>query len=128
LSLILGRCSPNYEVEDVSMLGFWSNFCNKFQVLKGSSDTAGSGVPKPFSILRVFIRTADKGHKKKRDFSFHCSKCDDECLTGCCLLHLLVMEAVVTSQTSAFFCQTTRRSIPEDSHLWLRKEFQHLYI
>jgi hypothetical protein len=33
----------------------------------------------------------------------------------------LMMEAVSTSQTSANFYQTTRRNIPEDSHLHIRR-------
>jgi hypothetical protein len=32
----------------------------------------------------------------------------------------LIMEAVSTSETSVSFSQTTRRNIPEDSHLQLR--------
>jgi hypothetical protein len=38
-----------------------------------------------------------------------------------CLL-CLMMEAATTSETSVNFYQTTRRSIPEDSHLLLEIE------
>jgi hypothetical protein len=35
----------------------------------------------------------------------------------------LLMEAVNTSETSVNICQTTRRNIPEDSHVYLLHEF-----
>jgi hypothetical protein len=38
-----------------------------------------------------------------------------EDLLGCCAV--LAMEAISTSETSVNFYQTTRRNIPEDSHL-----------
>jgi hypothetical protein len=33
----------------------------------------------------------------------------------------LMMEAVSTSETLVNFCETTRRNIPEDSHLYTRR-------
>jgi hypothetical protein len=44
---------------------------------------------------------------------------EDGCLLGCCAV---MMEAASTSETSVNFYQTTRRSNPEDNHLyiWIR--------
>jgi hypothetical protein len=33
----------------------------------------------------------------------------------------LMMQAVITSETSVKLCETTRRNIPEDSHLHTRR-------
>jgi hypothetical protein len=44
----------------------------------------------------------------------HCGENEDGCLLGCCAL---MMEAVITSEASENFYQTTRRNNPEDSHL-----------
>jgi hypothetical protein len=44
----------------------------------------------------------------------HGSEHEEDCLLGCCAL---MMEAENTSETSVNFYQTTRRSIPDDSHL-----------
>jgi hypothetical protein len=42
----------------------------------------------------------------------------DDCLLGC---FSLMIEAVSTSETPVNFCHTTRRNIPEDSHLHTRR-------
>jgi hypothetical protein len=35
------------------------------------------------------------------------------------IIRAMVMEAISTSETSVNFYQTTRRSVPEDSHLYI---------
>jgi hypothetical protein len=45
---------------------------------------------------------------------------EDDCLLGCCPeWGILMVETVRTSETSVNFYQSTRRTISEDSHLYV---------
>jgi hypothetical protein len=47
----------------------------------------------------------------------HGGEHEDDCLLGCCAL---MMEAVRISETSVILYETTRRNIPDGSHLQVR--------
>jgi hypothetical protein len=77
----------------------------------------------PVECLQVSIFTS-KQTNKRRILGSHGGEYEGGCLLGCSAIVALMMEAARTSETSVNFYQTTRRYIPDDSHLKSNK-LQH---